>query len=185
MIDDKTKKINKQTGDKKVIQEFSANKSETSKWISKLETCTSLVQVFDNRDVKIETKGKLKAETMDKFDYAKLGEMINTSIDNAITNKVVPMINTSINEAITNKIVPMIDKSIDNAITNKVVPMIEKINNRIDGIEYNMNQQFQQVNKRIDVLETDNKFIKNEIIMIKNDIQKIKECPTIKKELAE
>ena len=121
MIDDKSKKINKQTGDKKVIQEFNANKSDTSKLISKLETCTSLIQVFDNRDVKIETKGKLKAETMDKFDYAKLGEMINTSIDNAITNK----------------IVPMIDKSIDNAINNKVVPMIEKINNRIDGIEYN------------------------------------------------
>ena len=190
MIDNKTKKINKQTGDKKLIQEFNANKSETSKWISKLETCTSLVQVFDDRDVKIETKGKLKAETMDKFDYAKLGEIINTSIDNAITNKVVPiidksidnaiinkvvsMINTSINEAITNKIVPMIDKSIDNAITNKVVPMIEKINNRID------------------VLEADNKFIKskieaieNEIVVIKTDIQKIKECPTIKKELLE
>ena len=151
MIDDKNKKIDKQTGDKKIIQEFSANKSETSKLISKLETCTSLIQVFDNRDVKIETKGKLKAETMNKFDYAKLGEMINTSIDNAISNK----------------IVPMIDKSIDNAINNKVVPMIEKINDRID------------------VLEVDNKFIKNEIIMIKNDIQKIKECPTIKKELAE
>ena len=29
--DDKTKKIDKQTCDKKVIQEFSANKSETSK----------------------------------------------------------------------------------------------------------------------------------------------------------
>ena len=158
MIDNKNKKINKQTGDKKLIQEFSANKSETSKLISKLETCTSLIQVFDNRDVKIETKGKLKAETMDKFDYAKLGEMINTSIDNAITNKVVPMINNSINDA----------------ITNKIVPMIEKINDRID------------------VLEADNKFIKskievieNEIVVIKTDIQKIKECPTIKKELAE
>ena len=176
MIDNKNKKIDKQTGDKKLIQEFNANKSETSKLISKLETCTSLIQVFDNRDVKIETKGKLKAETMDKFDYAKLGEMINTSIDNAITNKVVPMIdrsidnaitnkvtpmiNTSINEAISNKIVPMIDKSIDNAINNKVVPMIEKINNRIEVIE-------------------------NEIVVIKTDIQKIKECPTIKKELAE
>ena len=174
MIDDKTKKINKQTSDKKLIQEFSANKSETSKLISKLETCTSLVQVFDNRDVKIETKGKLKAETMNKFDYAKLGEMINTSIDNAITNKVVPMIDRSIDNAISNKIVPMIDKSIDNAINNKVVPMIEKINDRID------------------VLEADNKFIKskievieNEIVVIKTDIQKIKECPTIKKELAE
>ena len=174
MNDDKTKKINKQTGDKKVIQEFSANKSEISKLISKLETCTSLVQVFDNRDVKIETKGKLKAETMDKFDYAKLGEMINTSINDAITNKVVPMIDRSINEAISNKIVPMIDKSIDNTITNKVVPMIEKINNRID------------------ILEADNKFIKskievieNEIVVIKTDIQKIKECPTIKKELTE
>ena len=83
---------------------------------------------------------------MDKFDYAKLGEMINTSINDAITNK--------------------------------VVPMIEKINNRIDGIEHNMNERFEQ-------LEADNKFIKNEIIMIKTDIQKIKECPTIKKELAE
>ena len=70
MIDDKNKKINKQIGDKKLIQEFSANKSDISKWISKLETCTSLVQVFNDRDVKIETKGKLKAETMDKFDYA-------------------------------------------------------------------------------------------------------------------
>ena len=191
MIDDKNKKINKQTGDKKLIQQFNANKSETSKLISKLETCTSLIQVFDNRDVRIETKGKLKAETMDKFDYAKLGEMINTSIDNAITNKVVPMIDISVENAITNKIIPMIDKSIDNAITNKVVPMIE-------DVKYSMNQQFQQVNKRIDVLEVDNKFIKskikaieednkfikNEIIMIKNDIQKIKECPTIKKELA-
>ena len=106
MIDNKNKKINKQTDNKKLIQEFSANKSETSKWISKLETCTSLVQIFDNRDVKIETKGKLKAETMDKFDYAKLGEMINISI----------------NEAITNKIVPMIDKSIENAINNKSGP---------------------------------------------------------------
>ena len=146
MIDDKTKKIDKQTGDKKLIQEFNANKSETSKLISKLETCTSLVQVFDNRDVKIETKGKLKAETMDKFDYAKLGEMINTSIDNAITNK--------------------------------VVPMIEKINNRIDLIEHNMNERFEQ-------LEADNKFIKSKIEAIEIDIQKIKECPTIKKELAE
>ena len=99
MMDDKNKKIDKQTGDKKLIQEFNANKSETSKWISKLETCTSLVQVFDNRDVKIETKGKLKAETMDKFDYAKLGEMINTSINDAINNKVAPMI-----EKINNKI---------------------------------------------------------------------------------
>ena len=185
MIDDKNKKINKQTGDKKVIQEFNANKSETSKWISKLETCTSLVQVFNDRDVKIETKGKLKAETMDKFDYAKLGEMINTSIDNAITNKVVPMINTSINEAITNKIVPMIDKSIDNAINNKVVPMIE-------DVKHNMNERFEQlevdnkfIKSKIETLEEDNKFIKNEIIIIKNDIQKIKECPTIKKELAE
>ena len=113
---------------------------------------------------------------MDKFDYAKLGEMINTSI----------------NEAITNKIVPMIDKSIDNAITNKVVPMIEKINNRIDGIEHNMNKRFEQlevdnkfIKSKIETLEEDNKFIKNEIIIIKNDIQKIKECPTIKKELAE
>ena len=142
MIDNKNKKINKQTDDKKLIQEFSANKSDTSKLISKLETCTSLVQIFDNRDVKIETKGKLKAETMDKFDYAKLGEMINISINEAITNK--------------------------------IVPMIEKINDRID------------------VLEADNKFIKskieaieNEIIVIKTDIQKIKECPTIKKELLE
>ena len=180
MMDDKNKKIDKQTGDKKAIQEFSANKSETSKWISKLETCTSLVRVFDDRDVKIETKGKLKAETMDKFDYAKLGEMINTSIDNAINNK----------------IVPMIDKSIDNAINNKVVPMIEEV-------KYSMNKQFQQVNNRIDLiehninerfeqLEADNKFIKskievieNEIVVIKTDIQKIKECPTIKKELLE
>ena len=203
MIDNKNKKINKQTDDKKVIQEFNANKSETSKWISKLETCTSLVQVFDNRDVKIETKGKLKVETMDKFDYAKLGEMINTSIDNAInnkvvpmidksindaiTNKVVPMINISINQAISNKIVPMIDKSINDAITNKVVPMIDKsidnaINNKvipmIEDVKHNMNERFEQ-------LEADNKFIKNEIIMIKIDIQKIKECPTIKKELAE
>ena len=161
MMDDKNKKIDKQTGDKKLIQEFNANKSGTSKWISKLETCTSLIQVFDNRNVKIETKGKLKAETMDKFDYAKLGKTINTSI----------------NEAITNKIVPMIDKSIDNAITNKVVPMIEEI-------KYSMNQQFQQVNKRIDVLEADNKFIKSKIEAIEIDIQKIKECPTIKKELA-
>ena len=199
MIDNKNKKIDKQTGDKKFIQQFNANKSDISKLISKLETCTSLIQVFNNRDVKIETKGKLKAETMDKFDYAKLGEMINTSINDAINNKVVPMIDKLIDNAISNKIVPMIDKSIDNAINNKVVPMIEKINNRSDGIEYSMNQQFQQVNKRIDVLETDNKFIKskietieednkfikNEIIMIKNDIQKIKECPTIKKELAE
>ena len=210
MMDDKNKKIDKQTGDKKLIQEFNANKSGTSKWISKLETCTSLVRVFDNRDVKIETKGKLKAETMDKFDYAKLGEMINTSIDNAITNKivpmidksidnaitnkVVPMINTSINEAITNKIVPMIDKSINDAITNKVVPMIDKsidnaINNKvvpmIEDVKHNMNERFEQ-------LEADNKFIKskievieNEIVVIKTDIQKIKECPTIKKELAE
>ena len=162
MIDDKNKKIDKQTGDKKLIQEFSANKSETSKLISKLETCTSLIQVFDNRDVKIETKGKLKAETMDKFDYAKLGEMINTSINDAISNKVVPMINTSI----------------DNAINNKVVPMIEKINNRIDVIEHNMNERFEQ-------LEADNKFIKSKIEVIEIDIQKIKECPTIKKELAE
>ena len=162
MIDNKNKKINKQTGDKKVIQEFSANKSETSKLISKLETCTSLIQVFDNRDVKIETKGKLKAETMDKFDYAKLGEMINTSINDAISNKVVPMINTSI----------------DNAINNKEVPMIEKINNRIDVIEHNMNERFEQ-------LEADNKFIKSKIEVIEIDIQKIKECPTIKKELAE
>ena len=217
MIADKSKKINKQTGDKKVIQEFSANKSETSKLISKLEICTSLIQVFNNRDVKIETKGKLKAETMDKFDYAKLGEMINTSIndaitnkvvpmidisiENAITNKVVPMINNSINDAITNKIIPMIDKSIDNAINNKVVPMIntsinDAINNKvvpmIEDVKYSMNQQFQQVNKRIDVLEADNKFIKskievieNEIVVIKTDIQKIKECPTIKKELLE
>ena len=99
MMDDKNKKIDKQTGDKKLIQEFNANKSETSKWISKLETCTSLVQVFDNRDVKIETKGKLKADTMDKFDYAKLGEMINTSINDAITSKIAPMI-----EKINNKI---------------------------------------------------------------------------------
>ena len=169
MIDNKNKKINKQAGDKKLIQEFNANKSETSKWISKLETCTSLIQVFDNRDVKIETKGKLKAETMDKFDYAKLGEMINTSI----------------NEAITNKIVPMIDKSIENAINNQVVPMIE-------DVKHNMNERFEQlevdnkfIKSKIETLEEDNKFIKNEIIIIKNDIQKIKECPTIKKELTE
>ena len=83
---------------------------------------------------------------MDKFDYAKLGEMINTSIDNAINNK--------------------------------VVPMIEKINNRIDEIEHNMNKRFEQ-------LEADNKFIKSKIEAIEIDIQKIKECPTIKKELAE
>ena len=166
MMDDKNKKIDKQTGDKKLIQEFSANKSDTSKLISKLETCTSLIQVFYNRDVKIETKGKLKAETMDKFDYAKLGEMINTSIDNAINNK----------------IVPMIDKSIDNAINNKVVPMIEKINNRIDGIEYNMNQQFQQVNKRIDEIEYN---MNKKFEQLETDIKKIKECPTIKKELLE
>ena len=169
---DKTKKINKQTGDKKLIQQFNANKSETSKLISKLETCTSLIQVFDNRDVKIETKGKLKAETMDKFDYAKLGEMINTSI----------------NDAINNKVVPMIDKSIDNAINNKVVPMIEKINDRIDVLE--VDNKF--IRSKIEVIEEDNKFIKskievieNEIVVIKTDIQKIKECPTIKKELAE
>ena len=178
MNDDKTKKINKQTGDKKAIQEFSANKSDTSKLISKLETCTSLIQVFDDRDVKIETKGKLKAETMDKFDYTKLGEMINTSINDAINNKVVPMIDKSINDAITNKVVPMINISINEAINDKVVPMIE-------DVKHSMNQQFQQVNNRIDVLEADNKFIKNEIIMIKTDIQKIKECPTIKKELLE
>ena len=155
MIDNKNKKIDKQTGDKKLIQEFSANKSDTSKLISKLETCTSLVWVFDNRDVKIETKGKLKAETMDKFDYAKLGEMINASINDAITNKVVPMINTSI----------------ENAINNKVVPMIE-------DVKHNINERFEQ-------LEADNKFIKSKIEAIEIDIQKIKECPTIKKELAE
>ena len=159
MIDNKNKKINKQTGDKKLIQEFSANKSDTSKLISKLETCTSLIQVFDNRDVKIETKGKLKAETMDKFDYAKLGEMINTSI----------------NEAITNKIVPMIDKSIENAINNKVVPMIEEV-------KYSMNQQFQQVNKRIDEIEYN---MNKKFEQLETDIKKIKECPTIKKELLE
>ena len=188
MIDNKNKKINKQTDDKKLIQEFSANKSDTSKLISKLETCTSLVQVFDNRDVKIEIKGKLKAETMDKFDYAKLGEMINTSIDNAINNKIVPMIDKSIDNAITNKVVPMIDKSIDNVITNKVVPMIEKINDRIDILE--ADNKF--IKSKIEILEEDNKFIKskievieNEIVVIKTDIQKIKECPTIKKELAE
>ena len=171
MIDDKTKKINKQTGDKKVIQEFNANKSETSKLISKLEICTSLIQVFDNRDVKIETKGKLKAETMDKFDYAKLGEMINTSINDAISNKVVPMINNSIDNAITNKVVSMINTSINDAINNKIVPMIE-------DVKHNMNERFEQ-------LEADNKFIKSKIEVIEIDIQKIKECPTIKKELAE
>ena len=181
MIDDKNKKINKQTSDKKVIQEFNANKSETSKLISKLETCTSLVQVFDNRDVKIETKGKLKAETMDKFDYAKLGEMINTSIDNTITNKVVPMIDRSINEAISNKIVPMIDRSIDNTITNKVVPMIEKINNRIDILE--ADNKF--IKSKIEVIENEITVIKYKVSNLETDIQKIKECPTIKKELAE
>ena len=164
MIDDKNKKINKQTGDKKVIQEFNANKSETSKLISKLETCTSLIQVFDNRDVKIETKGKLKAETMDKFDYAKLGEMINTSINDAITNKVVPIIEE---------------------VKYNMNQQFQQVNNRIDLIEHNMNERFEQ-------LEADNKFIKskievieNEIVVIKTDIQKIKECPTIKKELLE
>ena len=160
MIDNKNKKINKQTSDKKLIQEFNANKSETSKWISKLETCTSLVQVFDNRDVKIETKGKLKVETMDKFDYAKLGEMINTSIDNAINNKVVPMIEK---------------------INNRIDEIEHNMNKRFEQLE--ADNKF--IKSKIETLEEDNKFIKNEIIMIKIDIQKIKECPTIKKELAE
>ena len=156
MIDDKNKKIDKQTGDKKLIQEFSANKSDTSKLISKLETCTSLIQVFDNRDVKIETKGKLKAEIMDKFDYAKLGEMINTSIDNAITNKVVPMI-----EKINDRIDIL---EADNKFIKSKIEILEEDNKFIKS--------------KIEVIE-------NEIVVIKTDIQKIKECPTIKKELAE
>ena len=45
-----------------------------------------------------------------------------------------------------------------------------------------MNQQFQQVNKRIDEIEYN---MNKKFEQLETDIKKIKECPTIKKELLE